>query len=786
MRAKRLILLAASISLVALWGCSSSMDSAGGKSEVDESYENVGFDVCISCHDLTGLIWLASRHGNSNYSPSSQNVPGESSCAVCHNPLDDAALIPETYGTNIARRDIVACESCHGGGSRHYGLGPIPYPMPTPDICGACHNRDDRHRSENSIYDKWMDSNHAKSPRSGTVCQRCHSHEGAIAANSYGYTGNKDLLGTNSDPGSNAPPAIPAEDLSSVQCATCHDVHNAGKLRTVYADRSEEPWDPNLNGSNSDQFDVCTSCHNLFDNDGTTIIASGSAVSDTAPYYHDTTWYRIIASTHYDQPTDTDGCDSSASSIIEGYNVRKDSENPCFDCHGHEAFTNTRPRPEGDDRGAPTIWTEWSSSAHAGHLFQIKLEAASEQAGGGDPADAPNNTTTVDAVMFAGITGETGEAWTFYNWDHPGRAACQRCHTTTGAMNFMDATANDEEYNPDNNDFSHLSGWVAGEDCGSPQNEVLYCWGCHSDARDGILRNPGPITEEYDPAVIVEYPDINDSNVCMTCHLGREAGEVIKTKTGFDDLSFVNPHYLAAGGTVFAATGYTFSNRDYSIPASDTHVYIGWGETGNPVVDSYTTGPCVTCHFDSNDGPHTLSPFTQYEIDDLALNPVCVNCHTSRGEGSDAANAWLGTDFTLDDLVAGVVGPHKGRYLAALEALNVQLAENGFTFTPNFPNFSNTNWLSPGDTDATGNTTGKNNMGGAFNYNLLIYDPGGVAHNRRYTRRLIYDAIDWLDDNVLNYSVAATLNALSDTTDYKASAISYLLQAENGDAGDRY
>jgi hypothetical protein len=64
------------------------------------------------------------------------------------------------------------------------------------------------------------------------------------------------------------------------------------------------------------------------------------------------------------------------------------------------------------------------------------------------------------------------------------------------------------------------------------------------------------------------------------------------------------------------------------------------------------------------------------------------------------------------------------------------------------------------DTDTTGNTTGRYNLGAAFNLNLLEHDPGGYAHNRIYSKRLLYDSIDWADDNLLNYSVGATLNTV--------------------------
>jgi len=66
-------------------------------------------------------------------------------------------------------------------------------------------------------------------------------------------------------------------------------------------------------------------------------------------------------------------------------------------------------------------------------------------------------------------------------------------------------------------------------------------------------------------------------------------------------------------------------------------------------------------------------------------------------------------------------------------------------------------------------------MGAAFNYNLLKHDPGAFAHNSNYVKRLIYDSIDWLDDNQLNHSAGVTLNALPDSTTFKAGAITYLL-----------
>ena len=92
-------------------------------------------------------------------------------------------------------------------------------------------------------------------------------------------------------------------------------------------------------------------------------------------------------------------------------------------------------------------------------------------------------------------------------------------------------------------------------------------------------------------------------------------------------------------------------------------------------------------------------------------------------------------------------------YAAALEALRIELANNGYDFLGGYPYFGNRDWISASD------PTGKKNMGAAFNFNLLIHDPGAHVHNLQYTRKLIYDSIDFMDDGSFNLSVETTLGA---------------------------
>lgn len=778
MRAKWLVLSVAILAVAALSGCGSNGGSGGSEVSSDtDAVTEVGIVNCAQCHVVQNADWLVGRHANieddatHGTSPSPSSVHGEgSSCQPCHNSTLDALNMPEAYG--VGARDIISCEACHGAGSAHRGVGPIPNPKPGVDGCLQCHAEYDeltgeyaplRSRSGHSpaatTVVGYLNSGHADPPRdrstrSDTVgCNRCHSDEGAKL---YGHLDNVDAITDADGRGRGAMP-LGIENLTSIQCRTCHDSHDVGGtklLRDASADASA-------------QYNTCNHCHAGNNEDLTFHINHEDDETGLLD--------REILDTHYDDP--------ATPLLLEGYVIRKAEDTACADCHDVHS-------------GDVTINHQWGNSAHAGRILEVK-KAAYEAA----VAAGLNEEQIGDAVRNAVAGSATAVAWVDYPWaktydgatPRTGRGDCQRCHTATGAMNFM---MDPDNYDFANNDFSHLADWTP--ETGSPQAELLYCWACHDNVSAGTLRNPGPITEVYEePAgrnpVQVAYPDSSSSNVCLSCHIGRKIGEVIKTKSGFDNLSFVNSHYLAAGGSVFAESGYTFGNRNYSIPAGDTHVLIGTGMTGVAGVDAYTAGPCVTCHFSSNDGSHLLSPFTEYAPGDLALNPVCVNCHTSRGAGSNAANAWLGTNFTTDDLEAGVVAPHKGRYLAALKALEELLEHDGFYFQPSYPYFfseANSTERNKGVTDWTAGGTdadGMNNMGAAFNFNLLEHDPGGVAHNRRYTRRLIYDAIDWMDDKQLNYSVSATLDALADTTPHKTSAISYLIAGgEPGTAGERY
>ena len=721
MRTTKLTCLALAAALaLTLWGCGSSRDSGGsttGQGTTLADAQPLGIDNCLTCHQGSLAAPGAADTWFDGVHSNGDSSPNGLTDPTCLACHDQLG----DGATLTPARPVVSCESCHGGGQFHNGIAAgIPFPKPGSAQCGECHNATFPHGFSPEgvgITEDFEESPHAASLNSH-VFEGTTTDVRARCSKCHSDEGAKQYLTVDGDY------AFLTANLPS----TLAPLTNASAIscRTCHSPHDESTLLEAATANRSAQFNTCTNCHQLVKNDLTKIDA-----------YHDPAvnafgaFEEIITDTHF---ATAGNFVSTNTNDITGYAMDFSDERVCLNCHNpHNANTE--------------INTQWAESKHA-------------------------DTTALGA-------------WAHYNWtETPGdvrndgsvvpsygdRGPCQRCHTTRGYIKMAEETAGDTSAFVPFDDFQP-----------SYKPEMLHCNGCHTDSLGGLRPIDAVKVQYTNVPAVTSYPDSSSSNICIACHTGRESGEsIVNSAADFTSTGFINSHYLTAGGTVFGTTGYPYGARDYTIPAEDTHVLIGTGTTGNAAVDTYTGGPCVTCHFSSNDGSHTLSPFTQYTADDEALNPVCVNCHSSRGEGSDAAFAWFGVDFTVADLVAGEVAPHKGRYLAGLEALRVLLAANGYTFTPNYPYFANTDWT------VGVSAVGKDNMGAAFNYNLLVHDPGGVAHNRRYTRRLMYDSIDHMDNGLLDYSVATTLNALADTVTYKASAISYLLKAQNGDAGDRH
>lgn len=786
------VLAIAALMALTLSGCGSSLDSGGdsttgatGTYGTDSTgLRYVGAAACIECHK--GFTWsaaavsdyLAGKHVvHSDHI--TQKAALQQGCAQCHDPIGDGPSLESLIDPANVPADglaAVTCEACHGAGGQHYGVGPVPNPTPDYTTCGNCHatlpaDHLTYHPEANNIVTDFEASRHqVGSLRNRNVCVKCHSDEGA---KQYVAIDDSTRLFTL---------AVPVDPASKIQCRTCHNAHNPEELLEA------------ATSSASAEYRTCTNCHQAHNATvgtalsyppGTTVTATSDGASDTNGgqlIYHAARYERVITDTHYDDPT--------TPAAVEGYTMSSASERVCRDCHNvHSADLS--------------INLQWAESAHGGEILTVKETAAAGQAN-----DSLAQTIAAKAAFTDDASG--APAWTHYDWDASSRQSCQRCHTSTGLVNFMAAAAtqsdsdpaNNITYTPANNNFSHLVGWsknaTTGAITSSGQNEMLYCWACHSN-NAGALRNPGPITEIYEgtpsvPLVTVTYPDIDGSNICMSCHLGRETGEVLKTKTqsSYSNLGFVNSHYLSAGGQLFATTGYEFTGRNYNNVSFFAHDKLGTADQAN----TGSNGPCVSCHMSATEKHLFLPVETDATGQVTAITAsVCNNCHF--GLSPAEVNNW------------------KNGYDASLEALQAAMAAKGIHFYNSHPYFFTApfnpaytetgactdnlpvkNWLTGGTStftwdgvsacvsavDVTGTAdTGMDNMGAAFNLNLLLHDPGGFAHNKYYVKGLIWDSLDWINDGVLDNDVPATLPTLGLAPATLSAAQNYLGTTRPGD-----
>ncbi|MEW6486985.1 MAG: hypothetical protein AB1578_03600 [Thermodesulfobacteriota bacterium] len=684
--------------------------------------------ACSSCHPQHQLwpeavaAYLESRHahGAGRMDASAETA----SCRLaCHDPVGDGAFLedrPDLEGpVPAAGLAAVGCEACHGGGAGHFGRGPLPDPRPGAGVCGRCHdNLSGLHAADHPegmrIWGAYQASPHARSlnperhnvPGSASLvqarCARCHTDEGTKLYRNVG--------GTFPEAATLAA-APPLESPSVIQCRTCHDAHNPGQL---LVDAEE-----NQAGAvvASAEYRTCSHCHppeNANSGEMNPGMWSGGTVG-VGTFNPD----RIIYDTHFDDP---------ATPEIEGYNLKAASARTCRDCHDVHAAD-------------PTIHRQWARSGHGGRIGAVKAAARAENQGEG--ADV--------AIRTAGLSKANAYPWTGYPWkDGVGPWAmdlkpCQRCHTATGFANFA---TDPSRYSAARNDYSYLAG---------AQQEILYCWGCHSDSAGG-LRTPGPIPFTYPGVPAGAYPDVAGSNLCLGCHTGLASGRAIRAQTGLGNLgaSGVLPHYLLAGGVLFGGTGetpglgYEFPGREYVLPATERHYQIG--RPGLVDTPTGSQGPCVGCHFSSAE-PHTLAAARHDPVTGAVFaieSQACAACHQ--------VVPGLG-DFRLTPQI--LEGKRAG-FLAAVAVLKELLWSQGYGVQDDWPYFTRTNW---GEDDEAG----RNTLGAAFNFALLSHEPGAYVHNPYYAKQLLYDTIDWVANGALDHGVLSAIQTLPASPSFSGS-----------------
>jgi hypothetical protein len=318
----------------------------------------------------------------------------------------------------------------------------------------------------------------------------------------------------------------------------------------------------------------------------------------------------------------------------------------------------------------------------------------------------------IDAGHFAG----SEEA--FRHWDAEGTVpgSCAKCHTDTGLPMFL----------------------AEGATISQPPANGFQCTTCHNDLQEYTryevqeVRFPsGAVVDSGDP----------DTNLCMTCHQGRESTVSVNRLIGDQDadtvsesLRFLNIHYFAAGATRFgteAKGAYEYEGKEY----------LGYFDHVNDAEQ------CKDCH-----GAHSL------EVD----IELCADCHDDTDIASsedlrtirEYEDDWDG-DGDVEEGIAGEIETLRETLYTALQTYAADTAGTAIAYDnahhPYY--FQDTNANGQVDADeATGdnayNTWTPRLLRGAYNYQYVTKDPGAFVHNGQYIIQVLEDSIEDLGGDV--------------------------------------
>lgn len=374
------------------------------------------------------------------------------------------------------------------------------------------------------------------------------------------------------------------------------------------------------------------------------------------------------------------------------------------------------------------------------------------------------------------------------------RIYCVRCHTTTGYINYVDSGFTNVSPFP----FAVNSEKDAAT-VGNKTKEVTGCNACHDDgngtAYSWKLRTVPQVTVYYNHRNITYpnniditsnasvFPDAGSSNMCIPCHSARQNGNVIKliangvqgAFANVTSISRVSAHDLGGAASLFKNIGYEFEGLDYSNKPTYLHEDVGMASGGDT-----PKGPCITCHLNMavKAESHGFLPVT--EVSDSTVKSanfgtaitgiISLTCATAGCHVASTPNIPWTTVAELQAKKAGFYAAMQA--LLEFQAIAGTVTRIDRTKTPHSPTYtvkwaklqinglSSTLLASPGHAFPWAD-----NMGATFNYDALKNDPGAFAHNDVYTKRLIYDSLNWLKQT----ETVPTLNTVADALDNLAA-----------------
>jgi hypothetical protein len=364
-----------------------------------------------------------------------------------------------------------------------------------------------------------------------------------------------------------------------------------------------------------------------------------------------------------------------------------------------------------------------------GNKYIVQLLYDSIEDLGGDVSKYTRN----DAGHFAGNTEP------FRHWDAEGEVpfGCVKCHTAGGLPEFVKNGGTTVV-------TSSGSTQTTGVGSMHPSNG-FQCSTCHDEANWPNRYALASVTFPSGKTVSFGGQDADgkfvadDSNLCISCHQGRESTTSVNAALRGKDadtidpkISFKNIHYFAAGATLFGNDvqgAYQYEGKEY----------LGQNTT-------HPLNKCKDCH-----DVHALQPKLE----------ACAGCHGDTKPEDIRFNTdttdWDG-DGNVTEGVAGEIQTLSDALYAQIQAYASEKSTGIVYDAAAYPYFfADADGDGKADTGDKGPVAYNGNwtpklLKAAFNYQYSQKDPGAFVHNPKYVIQFLIDSIQDLGGDVSKYT----------------------------------
>jgi len=346
-------------------------------------------------------------------------------------------------------------------------------------------------------------------------------------------------------------------------------------------------------------------------------------------------------------------------------------------------------------------------------------------------ADLGGDTSTLartDAGHFAGDTMPFRD-WDFDADGNPNYTVpfgCVKCHTAQGLPTFLKDGGTTVVTSTGTTSTTGVQSM--------PSSNGFMCVTCHDDANFPNRYAVASVVFPSGKTVSLGGKDADgafvadDSNLCISCHMGRESTASMNAALRGKELDtvdakvrFKNIHYFAAGATLFGNDvqgAYQYESKEYV--GQNMHA----DEAGK-------MNKCKDCH-----DVHALEPKVE----------TCETCHSTTDPTTIRE-----TDVDYDgdgDVTEGIKGEVDTLAEALYAELQTYAAAHGGAIeykASAYPYFYGA------DGKAYATWTPKL-VKAAFNYQYSQKDPGVYVHNNKYIIQILIDSIEDLGGNVSTYT----------------------------------